>query len=172
MPLPPPHAAPCPFHSTPLALRFLQDFTAIKDLGRGTFGRVLKAVHKLDNQAYAVKVLRLDEDGAEEEHGEHDGGFSDDDEKLQRLPAAEKRLELWSRPHAHSHHHSHRRCGESAEARNKVLREVSTLSRLSHGNIVRYYQAWIERAQPPRIPGSDAELEDDAEADEWDDPER
>lgn len=42
--------------------RFELDFTAKDDLGRGTFGRVVRATHKLDNQTYAIKILRLDED--------------------------------------------------------------------------------------------------------------
>ncbi len=54
--------------------------------------QVIKVIHNLDRNVYAVKRLRIREGNSE----------------------------------------------------SKLLREVSTLSRLSHPNVVRYYQAWIE----------------------------
>ncbi len=52
--------------------------------------------------------------------------------------------------------------------RRKLLREVTTLSRLHHPNIVRYYQAWIERCH--HQPGEDEEdvlhLDDDDDDEE------
>lgn len=46
----------------------------------------------------------------------------------------------------------------------RILREVSTLSRLQHPHIVRYYQAWVEEA--PAIDSEEDEEEEDEEG-EW-----
>jgi len=71
------------------------DFAAVREVGHGTFGQVVKVTHRLDRRHYAVKRLEIGGDG---------GSLLD----------------------------------------GKLLREVSTLSRLSHPHVVRYYQAWVE----------------------------
>ncbi|GAM17325.1 hypothetical protein SAMD00019534_005000 [Acytostelium subglobosum LB1] len=50
---------------------------------------------------------------------------------------------------------------------NKLLREVTTLSRLHHQYVVRYYQAWIERSEsfPSDIDASMEDLSGDLETD-------
>lgn len=63
-------------------------------LGRGNFGEVALARHRISERPYAVKKVRLS-------------------------------------------------LGD-AEANNRILREVCTLAGLSHPNIVRYHQSWLE----------------------------
>ena len=68
----------------------------------------------------------------------------------------------------------------SPSAYARIMREVATLSRLQHPNVVRYYQAWIEeRREKERVgdenessgggsmSGSDEEDEDDDELNAW-----
>lgn len=57
--------------------------------------------------------------------------------------------------------------GSNQALTTKMLREVTTLSRLHHQYIVRYYQAWIERADFTSM----AVEEDDSESAEYDDEE-
>uniref|UniRef100_A0A3B4ZUR6 non-specific serine/threonine protein kinase n=1 Tax=Stegastes partitus TaxID=144197 RepID=A0A3B4ZUR6_9TELE len=41
--------------------RFTSDFESIERLGRGTFGRVFKAKHKLSDKCYAIKIVHFKE---------------------------------------------------------------------------------------------------------------
>jgi translation initiation factor 2-alpha kinase 4 len=60
--------------------------------------------------------------------------------------------------------------GSNQALTTKMLREVTTLSRLHHQYVVRYYQAWIERADftSMAVEGDDDEDEGD-EGDDEDD---
>ncbi|KAJ0066767.1 hypothetical protein NL108_002308 [Boleophthalmus pectinirostris] len=69
------------------ATRFLSNYDSIDILGKGGFGSVFKARHKLADRFYAIKIIRYKE---------------------------------------------------------KALREVKALAALSHVNIVRYYNCWME----------------------------
>eukprot|EP00730_Choanoeca_flexa_P018796 TRINITY_DN9159_c0_g1_i3.p1 TRINITY_DN9159_c0_g1~~TRINITY_DN9159_c0_g1_i3.p1 ORF type:complete len:713 (+),score=155.28 TRINITY_DN9159_c0_g1_i3:348-2486(+) len=106
-----------PRSNSPSTSRFHQDFDDVVDLGHGTFGKVMKARHRLDNRIYAVKKLRID--------------HNDSSNDLQHSPS-------------------------------KVLREVSTLSRLAHPNIVRYQQAWVELAIVDALQHDDDDIFDEA----------
>jgi translation initiation factor 2-alpha kinase 4 len=55
---------------------------------------------------------------------------------------------------------------EQLHDHSKVLREVSTLSRLTHPNIVRYQQAWIERAEDETDNDDDSSAIDGIDDDE------
>eukprot|EP00727_Mastigamoeba_balamuthi_P004332 m51a1_g13898 hypothetical protein (1861) ;mRNA; r:731884-740836 len=44
----------------------------------------------------------------------------------------------------------------------KMLREVTTLSRLHHENVVRYYQAWVETIDPGQLPDTPRSDSDDS----------
>lgn len=43
-------------HST--LCRFLEDFDSIRRIGKGGFGRVFKARRKLEDQYFAVKIVK------------------------------------------------------------------------------------------------------------------
>lgn len=74
--------------------RFKTDFIELGELGRGGFGKVVKARNKVDGAIYAVKIVPMERD---------------------------------------------------ADANRKLLREVTTLSRLNHSHVVRYFNAWVEQ---------------------------
>jgi len=46
----------------------------------------------------------------------------------------------------------------------KILREVQTISRLQHPNVVRYFQSWIEVGRRPEKSESDSESEEEEES--------
>lgn len=65
---PPISALPTPTQSspTPQQSRFRNEFFCEQSIGRGGFGRVFSAVHKLDNQRYAVKRIPIPERKSQE----------------------------------------------------------------------------------------------------------
>eukprot|EP00742_Colponemidia_sp_Colp-10_P006512 GILJ01006978.1.p1 GENE.GILJ01006978.1~~GILJ01006978.1.p1 ORF type:complete len:1009 (-),score=126.48 GILJ01006978.1:82-3108(-) len=85
-------------HSFMESGRYARNFEEVKILGRGGFGAVFQARHRLDGQDYAVKKIRL------------------------RI-----------------------RIGENIKD-HKVFREVATMLKLNHKNVVRYITCWIEDA--------------------------
>lgn len=100
------HSKPEAEQLEPHSSRFSSDFVIISHIGKGGYGRVVKARNLLDQRYYAVKIISIDD-------------FS--------LPNFDK-----------------------------IIREVKSLARLEHQNIVRYYSAWIE---------SSADLYDDESED-------
>ncbi|KAI0696604.1 hypothetical protein BC835DRAFT_1341525 [Cytidiella melzeri] len=72
--------------------RWKEDWQELEFVGRGGFGRVVKARNKIDKRIYAVKKIML----------------------------------------------------RSSQSDETIIREVSTLSRLNHRFIVRYYTTWFE----------------------------
>ena len=73
--------------------RYATEFEELEFLGKGGFGRVVKALNKLDKNLYAIKKINLPRDVASE---------------------------------------------------SKLLREVTTWSKLSHPSVVRYQTSWVE----------------------------
>jgi len=48
-----------------LISRYAKDFKELEEIGRGGFGIVYKAQHKLDGNIYAIKKIKLSRDHAE-----------------------------------------------------------------------------------------------------------
>ena len=94
--------------------RYQNDFEEISLLGTGGFGSVVKAKNNLDGRIYAVKIVVFDDESA-----------STDTNDTSSVGG-------------------HERSGKTPSANLKLLREVTTLSRLQHQHVVRYYQAWVE----------------------------
>lgn len=76
--------------------RFITDFEAVDLIGKGGYGKVLKALNRTEDLYYAIKIIPFKD-------------FATPSEKF-----------------------------------NKVFREVITLAKLDHVNVVRYYSAWLE----------------------------
>ncbi|KAL9622257.1 MAG: hypothetical protein Q9160_003440 [Pyrenula sp. 1 TL-2023] len=83
------------------ASRYVSDFQEIGFLGKGGYGTVYHARHKVDNQDYAVKKIPLNQ--------KHFRKWRDEKEKIESF-----------------------------------LKEIRTLARLEHVNVVRYFGAWVE----------------------------
>lgn len=81
--------------------RYMNDFQEIGFLGKGGYGSVYHAKHKVDNQDYAVK----------------------------KIPLSPRHFREWQ---------------DGREGIGNILREIRTLARLEHANIVRYFNAWVE----------------------------
>ncbi|KAJ3178871.1 hypothetical protein HDU85_005067 [Gaertneriomyces sp. JEL0708] len=88
--------------------RYHQDFIELEFIGRGGFGEVVKARHRVDGREYAIKKIRWDV--------------------------------------------------KEGEGSKRIMREVTTLSRLHHQYVVRYYQAWWEDGDGGVGGGSDEEV--------------
>eukprot|EP01028_Stygiella_incarcerata_P011660 TRINITY_DN669_c0_g1_i3.p1 TRINITY_DN669_c0_g1~~TRINITY_DN669_c0_g1_i3.p1 ORF type:complete len:813 (+),score=241.02 TRINITY_DN669_c0_g1_i3:101-2539(+) len=107
MPILPPRSFPllykeespiCPLETICCQDRFKREFDDLGMLGKGGFGSVYRARHRVDNCVYAVKKVRF----------------------------------------VSKNHHLLER------AYSKVIREVVSLAKLEHRNVVRYYHAWLE----------------------------
>ncbi|KAL7532970.1 hypothetical protein ACHAXR_004963, partial [Thalassiosira sp. AJA248-18] len=94
--------------------RYQTDFVEIAHLGRGGGGEVVKAINRLDRRVYAIKKIML-----EPEIDEDDNDGIDEKRRANKNKWATIQNE-------------------------KLRREVTTISMMSHKNIVRYYQAWVE----------------------------
>lgn len=105
-PTPTPHnlhlAQLLPSHPLLDSTRYSRDFEEICMLGKGGYGSVYHASHRLDGRSYAVKKIKLGP------------------EVLSRV----------------------QQNGESEL--NAILRELRTMARLEHPNIVRYFGGWVE----------------------------
>ncbi|KZF23170.1 kinase-like protein [Xylona heveae TC161] len=89
--------------------RYAQDFTEMRMVGKGGYGKVFQVVNHLDGQQYAVKKITLS-------------------------PKRLKRLE-----------------NGGVNELEALLREIRTLARLEHSNVVRYFSGWIERNPLPHV---------------------
>ena len=104
--------------------RFASDFEVIGYIGKGGFGQVLKVRNKLDGVLYAVKIIKVREacpSGAVR--------------SLVTVTLPDCAYLLWMHPQL-----------EDDFQNRKMLREVTTISRLYHRHIVRYYQ--VETSLP------------------------
>lgn len=81
--------------------RYVSDFQELGFLGKGGYGTVYHARHKVDNQDYAVK----------------------------KIPLNPKHFHKWQ---------------DGKEKIESILKEIRTLARLEHVNVVRYFNAWVE----------------------------
>eukprot|EP00850_Spirogloea_muscicola_P003239 SM000013S26408 [mRNA] locus=s13:225121:235378:+ [translate_table: standard] len=120
--------------------RYLSDFEEISLLGRGGFGSVLLCVNKLDGRKYAVKRIPLKEKSPHLSSKILRQGFKFSLYYQTHLSYKEPGVKLW-----------HTQLWSSEFLRLissycEYFREVATLSRLQHHHVVRYYQAWIEKA--------------------------
>lgn len=88
--------------------RYHSEFSQVRFLGRGGYGKVFHVVNAVDQQHYAVK----------------------------RIPLSARVYSRWLQ-------------GGDESAR--TFRETSTLARLDHPNIVRYYGAWLEAPPTTRM---------------------
>ncbi|KAK4494475.1 hypothetical protein PRZ48_014773 [Zasmidium cellare] len=105
--------------------RYQSDFEHIGLLGKGGYGEVYRAKHKVDGQVYAVK----------------------------RVPI---RADMLRRAHLE---------GSDGEAAvDEILKEVRSLSRLYHPNIVRYNSSWVETSPVSdfQLPTSSPDTDSDA----------
>ena len=97
--------------------RYAREFSELEIVGKGGYGKVFKAKHRLDGSYYAVK----------------------------RIPVSpSKYAKIQER---------------GAEELESMLREVRSLARFDHANVVRYHNAWLEFTTAPinesRLPASD-----------------
>jgi hypothetical protein len=95
--------------------RFKHNFDNVELLGKGGFGFVVKAKHKIDGNFYALKILNL--------YIEKDSNLFDLEE----------------------------------------IREIKTMMKLEHRNIIRYYTCWFEQRSTKSI-----KTVENAESDFWD----
>lgn len=89
--------------------RYVREFSELEIIGKGGYGKVYKAKHKLDGSHYAVK----------------------------RIPISPTKL---ARVQEHG-----------PQELESMLREVRSLARFDHTNIVRYHNAWLEFTTASKI---------------------
>ena len=104
----------------------LKDFENPEPLGRGGFGSVVKATHRVDRVVYAIKRIHLDKDPdmnvkiRREVHGGGQGHAA--------------MISKWIRY-------------VWANIRSYRPMQVHILSELFHPRVVRYYSAWLEGSE-------------------------
>lgn len=98
--------------------RYRSEFEELNTLGRGGYGVVYQARHRLDKQTYAVK----------------------------KVPLSASRLQQIQR--------------KGPSELDEVLKELRTLARLDHPNIVRYFNGWVEWSDTRSASGGDHSGED------------
>lgn len=122
--------------------RHWTDFEVLKCLGRGSYGSVYLVRHRLDNNLYALKRVKLQR-------------------LLQLSPVLSSSSSSLSQQQQHQRQTVKRTTTttdgsnetdgeneadeETPSSSSVLLREVQVLSRLHHENVVRYFGAWVER---------------------------
>jgi translation initiation factor 2-alpha kinase 3 len=89
--------------------RYVREFSELEIVGKGGYGKVYKAKHKLDGSLYAVK----------------------------RIPVSPAKI---ARVQEHG-----------PEELESLLREVRSLARFDHTNVIRYHNAWLEYTTTPIV---------------------
>jgi translation initiation factor 2-alpha kinase 3 len=87
--------------------RYAEEFVELGAVGKGGYGKVYKAKHKLDGSLYAIK----------------------------RIPVSSAKM-------AKVQEHG-------PEELENILREVRSLARFDHANVIRYHNAWLEFTTTP-----------------------
>ncbi|MGK3735405.1 MAG: serine/threonine protein kinase [Bacillariaceae sp.] len=99
--------------------RHRTDFSILKVLGSGGFGKVYKVRNKIDSKFYALKVVPIPSNKDDNADGDDNG--DDDGEEEEK---------------------------EGLSSFRRVLREVEILSSIpSNDHVVRYYSAWVEKSR-------------------------
>jgi eukaryotic translation initiation factor 2-alpha kinase 3 len=103
-----------PISAAPLFMsRYNSEFSEIKMLGKGGYGKVYHAQNHVDGQHYAIKKIILN-------------------------PKRFKKFQEGT-------------IQELEGILNEILKEIRTLARLEHSNVVRYFGAWIESNVVPEF---------------------
>jgi len=140
--------------------RYTKEFREIEPLGKGGFGSVFKVQNKFDRTKYAVKKILID---LGENRDSDSINFEEESSRnSMSLPASNRsstsnrgqsfRSKIANRTYstsASSFNSQSELCSESSSILSptdakQAFREVLTMARLKHRNIVRYHQAWLE----------------------------
>jgi eukaryotic translation initiation factor 2-alpha kinase 4 len=138
------------------ASRFKREFVKLADLGRGGFGRVVKARNVIDGQQYAVKKIKLGASPAVLEAAA---------DVMNSLPVSDVDVSIG---HLLGESASVKKEAKSDFGKSKIdlLREARVMAQICrHRNLVRYYQSWLEIERVD----SDEELSDSECSEDFDD---
>eukprot|EP01122_Echinamoeba_exundans_P013758 TRINITY_DN6057_c0_g1_i1.p1 TRINITY_DN6057_c0_g1~~TRINITY_DN6057_c0_g1_i1.p1 ORF type:complete len:481 (-),score=95.61 TRINITY_DN6057_c0_g1_i1:21-1463(-) len=131
--------------------RFKREFVKLAELGRGGFGRVVKARNVIDGQQYAIKKIKLGSSPAVLEAAAdvmNSLPVSDVDVSIGHLLGESAGIKKEAKSE----------CGKS---KIDLLREARTMAQICrHRNLVRYYQSWLEIE---RVESEDELSESDSE---------